>query len=90
MNAMNSLRIWPQFISVNISWKRPVANSLLFSLPLMDIALSDLQFQWSYKYRNEILMTCLNSSAACARSHTAELQRPLGWGRPAFSVTERS
>ena len=54
--------------------------SLFFYFSLMGICFVRLAFQWSYKYRNEILMTCLNSSITCVISHTAELWKRRGWG----------
>lgn len=74
LNIMKSLRTWPQFVSAKqihagSHVKSPGANFFFF-FSLMDTYFVRLALQWSYKYISEILITCLNSSTACARSDT--------------------
>lgn len=72
LKIMNSLRTWPQFVSTN-TCRKPCemlwCKFLFFFFLLMDIYFVRRALQWSYKYRNEILITCLNSSTTCVRSH---------------------
>lgn len=97
LNIMNSLRMWLQFVSANTSrkpheppWCKFPSFYFFFSVSLMDICVVRLALQGSYKYRNEILITCLNSSTTGARSHTTEQQALRGWGMWALSGTKLS
>lgn len=83
LNITSCLGMWPQLVSANTCRKpheMPWCEFLsYFSFSLMDICFVRLALQWSYKYRNEILITCLNSSTTCA-DHTAHSSRDRGVG----------